>query len=534
MSAVRRTKVGARLSLAFGSLLALLLAVGSVGLAGTARQREAAEHVRDLTQLVSYVETIRYYDADISGWQVAYAWDSYRLGAAEAISPGSGNRAGFLADKEALLAHLRTTPTAVMTAAEQAADAEMQAEWKTYFTSDDRAVELYRAGDLAAAEEEILGNGYTAYGRILELTQQLRDSAQQRSDAAQAEAAAAAQRSRTLLLTAMALAAVLAVGLLVVVTRSLTRPLHRIVEQVRAIAAGDLTVTPAVDGADELTDVAAALREAVASTRATVTGVGAGARQVADMAEALSRTATDLQAANTETAQRTGTVSATAAEVSGNVATLAAGAEEMGTSIREIAHGTAAAAEVSRRAVETASTTSSAVAALSQASEQIASVVKTITAIAEQTNLLALNATIEAARAGDAGKGFAVVASEVKELAQQTAEATHDIVDKVAAIQTGTADAAAAIEEISSIIGSIDQHQSTIAAAVEEQTATTAEMARNVAAAAAGSEEIAGTVATVAGASESSRHHVDQVAQAVQQLTATVGDLRASVDSFRV
>ena len=64
--------------------------------------------------------------------------------------------------------------------------------------------------------------------------------------------------------------------------------------------------------------------------------------------------------------------------------------------------------------------------------------VKVITSIAEQTNLLALNATIEAARAGEAGKGFAVVANEVKELAQETAQATEDIARRVEAIQADT------------------------------------------------------------------------------------------------
>jgi methyl-accepting chemotaxis protein len=107
-------------------------------------------------------------------------------------------------------------------------------------------------------------------------------------------------------------------------------------------------------------------------------------------------------------------------------------------------------------------------------------VVRLITAIAEQTNLLALNATIEAARAGDMGKGFAVVAGEVKDLARQTAQATEQITARIAAIQDSSTAAAAAIGEIANVITRIGDYTTTIASAVEEQPATTAEVSRNV------------------------------------------------------
>ena len=153
--------------------------------------------------------------------------------------------------------------------------------------------------------------------------------------------------------------------------------------------------------------------------------------------------------------------------------------------------------------MDVAATTTDTVAKLGASSTEIGEVVAVITSIAEQTNLLALNATIEAARAGDAGKGFAVVASEVKELANQTASATDAIASRIAAIQTDTATAVDAIDRIATIISEINDTQTTIASAVEEQTATTAEIGRNLNEAVKGTAEIAASITGVAQASES-------------------------------
>ena len=158
-------------------------------------------------------------------------------------------------------------------------------------------------------------------------------------------------------------------------------------------------------------------------------------------------------------------------------------------------------------------------AALGTSSQQIGEVVRVITTIAEQTNLLALNATIEAARAGEAGKGFAVVASEVKELAVETARATESIGRLVQTIQSDTAGAVGAIEHISGVIASINDYQMTIASAVEEQTATTAEMGRYVGDAATGAGEIAVNITGVSDA-------------AVGELAQMAAELRRSVAAF--
>jgi methyl-accepting chemotaxis protein len=117
---------------------------------------------------------------------------------------------------------------------------------------------------------------------------------------------------------------------------------------------------------------------------------------------------------------------------------------------------------------------------LSEASAEIGKVVALIQAIAEQTNLLALNATIEAARAGEAGRGFAVVASEVKSLATQTAKATEEISGRINAVVGATGQAVTAIDDVGKTIARVNEIAATIAAAVEEQSATTSEISRAI------------------------------------------------------
>ncbi len=161
------------------------------------------------------------------------------------------------------------------------------------------------------------------------------------------------------------------------------------------------------------------------------------------------------------------------------------------------------ASSIAGSAVEQAAKTNDRVTELSQSADRIGDVIGLINTIAGQTNLLALNATIEAARAGDAGKGFAVVAQEVKALAAQTAKATNDIATQIASMQSATREAVGAIREITETINKISEISGAIAAAVEEQGATTQEISRNVTEAAKGTAEVASSITEVSrGASE--------------------------------
>jgi len=344
--------------------------------------------------------------------------------------------------------------------------------------------------------------------------------------------------------------------------RSISRPLNQLGARMQALADGSLEAEiPGVGRGDEIGAMAATVQifkdnavrirglekaeaetqaRAAAERRAAMEGIASDfersvngiVRSVSAAAAGMQATAQSMTSTASDASARAATVGAASDSASSNVGTVAAAAEELSSSVTEISRQVTRSSEIANKAVSDAERTNATVQVLSTGAEKIGEVVKLIHSIAAQTNLLALNATIEAARAGESGRGFAVVASEVKALANQTAKATEEISAQVAAMQSSTSDAVAAINGITQTIGQMSEITIGISAAIEEQGAATREIARNIQSVATGSSEISAHIGGVTTAAAATGTAASDVLANARELDNQSGMLRNAVDGF--
>ncbi len=386
--------------------------------------------------------------------------------------------------------------------------------------------------------------------------------AEESAAASVSSAQSSAKRGELITIVCLVIGFALAVALGLILTRLITKPLFKGVDLAKAMAGGDLTQTMDVNQKDEIGMLAQSLNDMAKNLRRMFGEIQQGVTRVDDSSSQLAAISNQMSSGAEATASRSAQVAAAAEEMSANQTSIAAAmeqaavnvnmvasaAEEMNSTITEIAQNSGKAKEITTKAVQQSQVASERVNELGRAADEINKVTEAITEISEQTNLLALNATIEAARAGEAGKGFAVVANEIKDLAKQTAMATLDIKNKIQGIQQATGVTVKEINEISSVITDVDQIVATIAAAVEEQSATTKEIADNVHQASQGigevnenvsqssavSAEIANDIATVNHSANEMNTASSQVKVSAQDLSKVADNLKQMVAQFKI
>jgi methyl-accepting chemotaxis protein len=386
----------------------------------------------------------------------------------------------------------------------------------------------------------------------------------QAADDAVASAVQFSKTQKAVALSAMLVGVVVAMALGIYISGKISRPIRRAADMLKDISEGegDLTRRLHVSTQDELGDLATYFNKFVEKLQGIVGQITGNVSTVASSATELAATATQLSGGAEETTNQSAQVAAATEQMSSNMTSMATASEQMSQNVRSVSVAidevTASISEMAQSAEKAASSASSAKALvdtsntqivdLTNAADQIGKVIEVIQDIAEQTNLLALNATIEAARAGDAGRGFAVVATEVKELAKQTASATEDIRQRIEGIQSSTNMAVKSITGIGDIVRQVNDLSRTIAAAVEEQSAATKEIAntinqssvaaesvaRGITESATASQEISRVIAGVDIAARQTAQGAIQTQSTGRELSQVAEQLQSLVGQFKV
>lgn len=526
-----RTKI---VSIVVSSVVSIIL-ISGFSIFGLNKMRAVHLETGELETAAKASLSMQTFVADIEGWQEALLRAAMQNTASFDPETVQQLQEGYDTAIADLAQARKSFPTSSLTAAEKQIFTELGAAWDEYLKlSEDlfKMIEIGTPEQIQAANSFLDIDMYAVFEKIIASSQRLCDSL---AANVATNAAASAEVTATLRWINLAVGGaglLFSAFLALMIGRSIATGIATLRRDIGRLAEGDLSGETNINTKDDVALMGQDLNRARGQLITLISNAAKLSDDVATASEDIAHSTNKCSQTSQSSGTYTSSLVNVAEEVSLNVQTAAAGAEEMGASIREIASNAQEAASVARIAADEAARTNELVGKLGDSSQEIGEVIQTITSIAAQTNLLALNATIEAARAGEAGKGFAVVAGEVKELAGETGRATESIAVKIAQIQADTMAAVQAINDISQIITQINDYQTSIASAVEEQTATTNEMSKSVQEAAMGAGAISQRINEVANTTSDNTETILEVDAAVKQLTNLAVSLKKEISAF--
>lgn len=348
----------------------------------------------------------------------------------------------------------------------------------------------------------------------------------------------------------------------ILVSSSIIRPIRKLISTLKIFNTdGDLTKRLEINKKDEFGELTNCFNNFMDKLNGIIITLSENAKNLGKASEQLEKSSNDMSKNTSGMDGQITNVAAAGEELSVNIQSMSQGADQISSSarevsksvndlrnsIQEVAKNCNEGAKIAEEANVKTQDTSDDIHELGKVAQEIEGVVDLIRNVAGQTNLLALNASIEAASAGDAGQGFAVVANEVKELAQQTTDATREIEGKISQIRDRIQVSIESITEVSKVIQNVNTISVDISETMEKQSLTTNEisnavkevsdssdlLAKNVEESAGGANEIAKNISGVSQSAKISTQGANETNKQSKKLADTTNTLKDIVGQFK-